>query len=151
LRELKKKIEKETGTKLPSGPSEKLPPTVERRTKRPPVKKQETGEGSSNGDCVFVWNLDVSTSWKELKDHATKAGADVLKVNVIRKQGSSRPMAQVFLNKGAVDVDGIVKALDRSRLGPATIRAKISEPRAKNTAASTATTDIVSNVAVVDS
>lgn len=34
LRELKAKIERETGQKLPSGPSEKLPPTAERRKKR---------------------------------------------------------------------------------------------------------------------
>ncbi|KNA18625.1 hypothetical protein SOVF_069000 [Spinacia oleracea] len=31
LRELKKRIERETGQKLPSGPSEKLPPTAQRR------------------------------------------------------------------------------------------------------------------------
>ncbi|KAG5525631.1 hypothetical protein RHGRI_032067 [Rhododendron griersonianum] len=31
LRELKRKIEEETGQKLPSGPSEKLPPTAQRR------------------------------------------------------------------------------------------------------------------------
>ncbi|XP_021771560.1 LOW QUALITY PROTEIN: 5-formyltetrahydrofolate cyclo-ligase-like protein COG0212 [Chenopodium quinoa] len=31
LRELKKRIEKETGQKLPSGPSEKLPPTAQRK------------------------------------------------------------------------------------------------------------------------
>ncbi|KAI8531908.1 hypothetical protein RHMOL_Rhmol11G0172800 [Rhododendron molle] len=31
LRELKRKIEEETGQKLPSGSSEKLPPTAQRR------------------------------------------------------------------------------------------------------------------------
>lgn len=31
LRELKNRIERETGEKLPSGPSEKLPPTAQRR------------------------------------------------------------------------------------------------------------------------
>ena len=30
LRELKKRIEQETGQKLPTGPSEKLPPTAQR-------------------------------------------------------------------------------------------------------------------------
>lgn len=30
LRELKKRIERETGQKLPTGPSEKLPPTAQR-------------------------------------------------------------------------------------------------------------------------
>ena len=101
---------------------------------------------------MFVWNLDVSTSWRELKDHASKAGADVLKVNIIRKQGSSRPMAQIFLNEGVADVDAIVKALDRSRLGRATIRAKINVPRAASIAVSTTTsspTSAVSNVEVV--
>ncbi|KAK1436399.1 hypothetical protein QVD17_02178 [Tagetes erecta] len=34
LRQLKAKIERETGQKLPSGPSEKLPPTAQRRQKR---------------------------------------------------------------------------------------------------------------------
>lgn len=31
LRELKKRLEKKTGRKLPTGPSEKLPPTAERK------------------------------------------------------------------------------------------------------------------------
>lgn len=31
LRELKSRIERETGQKLPTGPSEKLPPTAQRR------------------------------------------------------------------------------------------------------------------------
>lgn len=31
LRELKKRLEKKTGVKLPTGPSEKLPPTAERK------------------------------------------------------------------------------------------------------------------------
>ncbi|KAM7280329.1 hypothetical protein ACFE04_007463 [Oxalis oulophora] len=34
LRQLKSRIEKETGQKLPSGPSEKLPPTAQRRRRR---------------------------------------------------------------------------------------------------------------------
>ncbi|KAI3820034.1 hypothetical protein L1987_13890 [Smallanthus sonchifolius] len=34
LRQLKAKIERETGQKLPTGPSEKLPPTAQRRQKR---------------------------------------------------------------------------------------------------------------------
>lgn len=34
LRELKAIIERETGQKLPSGPSEKLPPTAQRQQKR---------------------------------------------------------------------------------------------------------------------
>uniref|UniRef100_A0A0D6QYI5 5-formyltetrahydrofolate cyclo-ligase n=1 Tax=Araucaria cunninghamii TaxID=56994 RepID=A0A0D6QYI5_ARACU len=34
LRELKKRIEEETGQSLPCGPSEKLPPTAERRSRR---------------------------------------------------------------------------------------------------------------------
>ncbi|CAI0396186.1 unnamed protein product [Linum tenue] len=34
LRELKRRIEKETGHKLPTGPSEKLPPTAQRKKRR---------------------------------------------------------------------------------------------------------------------
>lgn len=120
LRQLKKQIEKETGQKLPRGPSEKLPPTAQRR----PIKQLLVSDKASNLPCVFVWNLDISTTWKELKEHVAKAGAEVVKVNILRK-ADSRPMARIFLEEGT-DLEWLVKVLDTSQLNGSTMRAKIN-------------------------
>eukprot|EP00250_Pteridium_aquilinum_P001796 c12007_g1_i1 orf=95-1588(+) len=120
LRQLKLQIEKETGEKLPTGPSEKLPPTAQRKPMRQPVPSEKV----SNEPCIFLWNLDISTTWSELKEHVTKAGAEVVRVNILRK-GTAKPMARVLLKEGA-DVEGLVKVLNKSRLGKSTMRAKVN-------------------------
>lgn len=117
LQELKKQIELETGQELPVGPSEELPPTAERR---------QTTDQSSKEPRIFVWNLDRSTAWNELKDHVSNAGAEVLKVSVIRKEPTSKPTARILLKDGT-DVESLVKALDGSKLGKATVKAKIDD------------------------
>ncbi|MCO5559336.1 hypothetical protein L7F22_020315 [Adiantum nelumboides] len=120
LRQLKKQIEEKTGEKLPTGPSEKLPPTAQRR----PLKQRGSDEKTGNEPCIFVWNLDISTTWKDLKEHVSKEGAEVAKVNILRK-GSSKPMARILFKEGT-EIESLVKALDRSKLKGSTMRAKVS-------------------------
>eukprot|EP00250_Pteridium_aquilinum_P011529 c20129_g1_i1 orf=47-1420(+) len=117
LQDLKKQIEAETGQKLPVGPSEELPPTAERR---------QTTEKPSKDAHIFVWNLNRSTAWNELKDHISHLGAEVVKVSVIRKEPLSKPTARILLKEGT-DVETLVKALDGSQLGKATLRAKVDD------------------------
>lgn len=119
LRQLKKQIETEKGEKLPTGPSEKLPPTAQRKKKR-----SATSEKTSIAPCIFVWSLDISTTLKDLKEHASKEGAEVVRVNLMRK-GNLRPVARIHFKEGT-EIESIVKALDKSELRGSTIRAKIN-------------------------
>lgn len=119
LQDLKRQIERKTGQLLPVGPSEELPPIAER---------SQTTEGSSKKKepRIFVWNLNRSTPWTELRDHISSFGAEVLKVSLIRKEPLSKPNARVLLKEGT-DVVGLVQALNGSQLGTATLGAKIDE------------------------
>ncbi|KAI5077633.1 hypothetical protein GOP47_0007457 [Adiantum capillus-veneris] len=121
LRQLKKQIEETTGEKLPTGPSEKLPPTAERR----PLKQPGSYEKTGNEPCIFVWSLDISTTWRDVKEHASKEGAEVVRVNVFRKGSNSRPMARILFKEGT-EIESLVKALDKSELRGSTIRAKVN-------------------------
>lgn len=116
LQELKKQIELKTGQKLPVGPSEVLPPTPQRT---PPEK-------TSKDARIFVWNMQRSTQWTDLRDHITNMGAEVLKVSVIRKEPKSKPIARILLKEGT-DVERLVEALDGSQLGATMIRAQIDD------------------------
>ncbi|KAH7294905.1 hypothetical protein KP509_27G024200 [Ceratopteris richardii] len=120
LRQLKKQIEEQTGTKLPTGPSEKLPPTAQRKPMRQSIVYERTG----NEPCIFVWNLDISTTWRDLRDHASKEGAEVVRVNIFRK-GNSRPMARILFKEGT-EIENLVNALDKSELRGSMIRAKVN-------------------------
>ncbi|KAI5068038.1 hypothetical protein GOP47_0016383 [Adiantum capillus-veneris] len=114
LQELKKQIELETGQELPVGPSEVLPP---------PAERKKAPEKTSKDARIFVWNLNRSTQWTDLRDHIASMGAEALKVNVIRKEPKSKPVARILLKEGT-DVESLVEALDGSQLGMGMIRAQ---------------------------
>eukprot|EP00249_Psilotum_nudum_P012994 c24092_g1_i1 orf=235-1494(+) len=123
LQELKEHIEKETGNLLPGGPLKELTPRSELRS----VGENQQAQGRSSNSTtpsIFVWNLNSSTDWKELRDHIVNLGGDVLRVNILRKQGYFNPSAQVLL-KSEVDIESLVKSLDCSQLRGTTIRAKV--------------------------
>lgn len=124
LQDLKRQIERQTGQILPVGPSEELPPIAERRqtTKRCSKLKEPR---------IFVWNLNRSTAWNDLKYHISSLGAEALKVSVIRKEPLSKPTARILLKEGT-DVESLVKALDGSQLGKVTVRAKIDDSRGED-------------------
>lgn len=138
LQDLKKKVEKDTGQTLPTGPSEKLPPTAERRKGRQSTGKPNEVRGSqSTGKPnvvrvrrIFVWNLDINTTWRALKDHIANAGGEVVRVNILRKQPTSRPMARILLKEGT-DIESLIKALDGSTIGKVTMNAKVDTSAAR--------------------
>lgn len=127
LRDLKKRIEKETGKALPCAPDEQLPPTAVR--KRPPRgigKIRLNAIASSN--TIFMWNVGPSTTKRQLQDHVAQFGGDVQTVRTSLKPGNNMQMAWVILKEDA-DIEKIIDGLDQSSLDGVIVRAKVDEPR----------------------
>ncbi|GBG91790.1 hypothetical protein CBR_g53679 [Chara braunii] len=150
LQELKRRIEEETGEKLPSGPSEKLPPTAQRsrgggggatnpnpRYENGPVARDGRRGGENGGlsgrmpHTAFVWNLDFRTSKRALADHLMTSGVPFSRVDILRTNGQSRGMAKVDL-RSKEDMDKLIEKMDRTVLSDRVIRLKVDEPRPTN-------------------
>jgi len=126
LRDLKKRIEKETGKALPCAADEKLPPLAVR--KRPLGGKiGKLRLNVSNHDTIFMWNVSPSTTNRQLQDHVAELGGDVRAVRTSLKPGDTVQTAWVMLKEGS-DIGKIIEALDQSSLDGVTVRAKEDEP-----------------------
>lgn len=133
LRDLKKRLELETGHTLPSGPKEALPALAAR--KRPQKSTSKTRvNASTSQQTIFMWNISLSATWRDLQEHLEQLGASVSKVNLFRKSEGSLQMARILLKEGT-DVSLLVEAVDKTSLHGAVVRAKVDELKSTSKAA----------------
>ena len=151
LRDLKKRIEGETGQSLPSGPDETLPalaarnkkpqkPQKTQKTQKPTQKITRENAPTSIKPTMFMWNIPPSATWRQLQEHVVKLGGDVTKVRMSKKPGNTRQLAWVLLKENA-EVEKLVEAVDTTSLHGVTMRAKVDEPKSNQPSADTSKSD----------
>eukprot|EP00899_Mesostigma_viride_P012520 jgi/Mesvir1/21269/Mv21670-RA.1 len=138
LRELKSKIERETGTKLPEGPSEQLPPRASRTGEKPPrravgkmlpLKALDAPDGQKKmvSSCVFVWNLPFDLKMTNLAKHV-KERAGVERLNGIdmlpRQGGRFGGMARIYFTS-AEEAEVALGKLQNSSIKGRPLQAKL--------------------------
>ncbi|CAK9857110.1 unnamed protein product [Sphagnum jensenii] len=125
LRDLKKRIEKETGKLLPSGPSENLPPMAARNTSKK-SRVAPTNSTSQSHQKLFMWNIGPMTNWRDVQAHITGLTGSVPKVSLFRTSGSTRQSARITFREH-LDLVKLIDSIDKSVLHGATVRAKLKD------------------------
>ncbi|CAM6045766.1 unnamed protein product [Sphagnum compactum] len=125
LRDLKKRIEKETGKLLPSGPSENLPPLAARNTSKK-SRIAPTNSTSQSHQKLFMWNIGPMTNWRDVQAHITGLTGSVPKVSLFRTSGSTRQSARITFREH-LDLVKLIDSIDKSVLHGATVRAKLKD------------------------
>ncbi len=125
LRDLKKRIEKETGKLLPSGPSENLPPMAARNTSKK-SRIAPTNSTSQSHQKLFMWNIGPMTNWRDVQAHITGLTGSVPKVSLFRTSGSTRQSARITFREH-LDLVKLIDSIDKSVLHGATVRAKLKD------------------------
>lgn len=129
LRDLKKRIEKETGEALPCGPDEKPPPLAVRGKKSQQAKGKFRNRATpASKQTIFVWNIAPSTTKQELQAHVEQLGGEVQTVRTALKPGNNRQLAWIVVKDDA-NFEKVIEVLDQSSLGGMTLGAKADEPR----------------------
>jgi hypothetical protein len=122
---LKKRIEKETGKLLPSGPSENLPPLAARNTSKK-SRIAPTNSTSQSHQKLFMWNIGPMTNWRDVQAHITGLTGSVPKVSLFRTSGSTRQSARITFREH-LDLVNLIDSIDKSVLHGATVRAKLKD------------------------